>query len=231
MKKAISVGLTLVFCGPIFAEIENEIPLGVEVVSGIRSAYVYRGFKLADTSLDLQIEAELALSNESSINLGTWHLSESSGDFSETGAFLDLRSDLNDQTTIGSSLTFRNFRGTALESGLDVGLFVSHQFDDSWDSKAGVYYDLGNDAFYASAGLRWSKPFSEKAFIAVENSVSYVSDYLEHDGFNDYYGRLSLTYAMSDTVSFTPFVGWSIQLDDSTSDDSVFGGLWFEFIF
>lgn len=71
MKKAISIGFILVFCGPIFAEVENEIPWGVEIVSGLRSDYVYRGFELTGTSLDLQLEAELALSNESSLSLGT----------------------------------------------------------------------------------------------------------------------------------------------------------------
>lgn len=108
---------------------------------------------------------------------------------------------------------------------------MSHQSDDFWDSKAGVYYDNGNDVFYASVDLRWSKPISEKAFVSLENGVSYLSDYLGRDGINDYYGRLSLTYAMSDTASFTPFVGWSFQLDNSTASDSVYGGVWFEFIF
>ena len=216
---------------PIQAEIENEIPWGIETVAGIRSAYVYRGAELAETSQDLQIEAEISLSNETSFSVGLWHLSESSGDFSESGLFLDLRHDLDPKTQIGTSLTYRNFRNSALDSGLDFGVFASYRFNDLWDTKVGIYYDTGNDAFYANAELRWSKPLSEDAFISFDNGISFVSDYLNRDGLNDLYGRLSLTYAISETVAITPFVGWSIQLDDSNVSDPVYAGVWFEFIF
>ena len=56
------------------AEIENEIKLGIEAVTGIRSGYLHRGYDLADASLEFQLQAEFALSNKSSLNFGVWHL-------------------------------------------------------------------------------------------------------------------------------------------------------------
>lgn len=230
MRTILSSVLLLV-SAPLHAEVEHEIPWGIETVAGIRSGYLYRGFELAETSLDLQIEAEIALSNETSVNLGTWHLSESSGNFSETGAFIDLRHELSADTLIGTSLTYRNFQNSALDGGLDFGIFLNYRVDDLWDTKTGLNYDTGNDAFYAYTEIRWSKPISEDAFVSLENGVSYLSDYQGRDGFNDFYGRLSLTYAISEIAAITPFIGWSIQLNDSTANDPVFGGLWFEFVF
>ncbi|MGC6427177.1 MAG: hypothetical protein ACON5H_09310 [Akkermansiaceae bacterium] len=231
MSLAIFSALILLTLAPIRAEIENEIPWGIETVAGIRSGYVYRGIELADTSLDLQIEAEISLSNDTSLSLGTWHLSESSGNFSESAVFLDLHHELNEQTQIGTSLTSRNFRNSVLESGLDFGVFLNRRINDLWDVKAGAYYDTGNDAFYASTEIRWRKPISEKTFVSIDNGVSFVSNYLDREGFNELYGRLSFTYAISDASAITPFLGWSMQLDDSRATDPVFGGVWFEFIF
>ncbi len=230
MKHSLHAGLAILTALPSFAEIENEIPLGIEAVTGIRTGYVYRGIELAQTSLDFQIEAEFALSNTETLNFGSWYLSEGDGDFSETGAFIDFRHEVDEQTIIGASLTYRHFSGSALDSGVDLGVFLTYQLNDDWDWKAGAYYDFGNDAFYSSLDLRWSKPISDSAFIAVENGVSYVAGLLDRDGLNDYYGRLSLTYAVSDSVAFTPFIGWNLALD-SSGDDSLHGGLFFEVIF
>lgn len=231
MKNAISSCLAASLCLPAWAEIENDIPLGIEAVTGFRTGYVYRGFELAKTSLDFQIEAEIALSNFDTISVGSWYLGEGDGNFSETGAFVDYRHELDVKTVVGSSLTYRHFGSSILESGLDFGFFVTYQASDDWDGKAGTYYDFGNEAFYTALDIRWSKSISDSTFIALENGISYVNDYLARDGFNDLFGRFSLTYAVSDSVAFTPFVGWSIQLVDNTVSDFIQGGLLFEVIF
>ena len=40
------------------AEIQNEIPLGIEAVTGYRTEYVHRGFKLADDVFDFQLHMQ-----------------------------------------------------------------------------------------------------------------------------------------------------------------------------
>ena len=55
---------TLLLAPVLNAEVESDLPLGLEVVTGIRSSYVFRGFDLADTLIDVQLEGELALGIE-----------------------------------------------------------------------------------------------------------------------------------------------------------------------
>ena len=40
------------------ADVSKEIQLGVEAVAGYRSGYVYRGFELAESTIDFQVETE-----------------------------------------------------------------------------------------------------------------------------------------------------------------------------
>ena len=89
--QVIRTALGCALCLPASAEIESDIPLGIEAVTGIRSGYVHRGFDLADTSLEFQFAGEVTLSNENSLHFGLSHLAESDGDFSETAGYLERK--------------------------------------------------------------------------------------------------------------------------------------------
>jgi len=90
---------------------------------------------------------------------------------------------------------------------------------------------LGVDGIYLNSELEWSQIISEKSFVTIKAGLSWVSEYLERDGLNDFHTRLTYTYAISDQVSFTPFIGSSIQIEDKDNHDLLYGGLWFEVIF
>lgn len=218
------------------ADVENDIQLGVEAVTGFRSSYVYRGFELAETTLDFQIEAEIALNDHTLLNVGAWYATETGrGDFDEAAFFTHLRFEKSDKLTLGLSATYRSFShskpplSAAFDDGVDVGAFATWHFCRDFNATAGAYYDTGADAWYGHLETRWSKPLSDKAFFTLKTGVSYVNDYYGRDGLNDAYSRLSLTYHISDTVSVTPFVGGSVLLDSSDpGDDQAYGGLWFE---
>ncbi|HCN79552.1 MAG TPA: hypothetical protein DIS80_00325, partial [Verrucomicrobiales bacterium] len=92
-------------------------------------------------------------------------------------------------------------------------------------------FDLGVDGVYLNTELEWSQIISNKSFVTIKAGLSWVSEYLERDGLNDFHTRLTYTYALSDQVSFTPFIGSSIQIEDKDADDILYGGLWFEVIF
>ena len=87
------------------------------------------------------------------------------------------------------------------------------------------------EGVYLNSELEWSQVISDKSFITMNAGVSYVSDYLERNGLNDFHTRLTYTYALSDQIAFTPFIGSSFQIDDQDADDIFYGGLWFEVIF
>ena len=227
-----SVICWLSLCAAASAEIEGEIPLGIEAVTGIRSGYVHRGFELAETSLEFQFAGLVTLSKNHSLNFGLSHLAESSGDYSESTGYLELEHRWSDQFRTGISATYRNRTRGILDSGMDLGVYSSFAINDDWEWRNEINWDFGPDGLYVASELTWSHPLSEKTFISASGGVSILADYADRDGLNDLFTRLSLNYAFSKQVAFTPFLGASIQLDDDSPGDDVFyGGLWFQVIF
>jgi len=232
MKSAVVLfGLFLATSLITLAEIESEIPLGIEAVTGIRSDYVHRGFQLAESSLDYQIESELVLSEKTSLHFGLSHLAESSGSFSETSGYFEVSRAIGKTFTLGASLTYRDRNESLLDGGFDLGLFSELAMNDNWSWNNRLNFDLGVDGIYFSSALVWSKVLTDDAFFSIESGLSAVSGYLDRDGLNDFHSRLTLTYALSDQISFTPFLGTSLQIDDRSARDIFYGGLWFEVIF
>ncbi len=237
MKTPLSLALILLgSASTLPAEVDQEIQLGVEAVTGFRTGYVYRGFELAESTLDFQVEAEIALTNQVFLNVGAWYATETGqGNFDESAFFTHLRFEKDKHLTLGLSATYRSFshRSTplsvAFEDGVDLGAFATWNFCRDFSATLGAYYDTGANAWYGKLETRWTKPISDKAFFSLETGISVVEEYYGRSGLNDAYTRLSLTYNISDTVSITPFVGGSTLLDSNDlGDDQTFGGVWFE---
>jgi hypothetical protein len=226
------------FCGivyvgalPMQAEVDSEIPLGIEAVTGIRSDYVHRGFRLARSLLDFQLEAEISLSNETSLHLGFAHLAESAGSFTETASYLELNRSFNKRFRGGASFTYRDRDASILRGGFDLGFFTFFTINDEWRWRNELNIDLGVEGTYLNSELEWSRVISSKSFITVQGGLSSVSSYLDRSGLNDFHARIAYTYAISDQISFTPFLGSSLQIEDRDADDIIYAGLWFEVIF
>lgn len=232
MKYVAVLGGIFCACGSIaLAEVDSEIPLGIEAVTGLRTDYVHRGFHLAESSLNYQLETEISLSNDTSLHLGIAHLSESDGNFNETTSYLELSYSFNTKLTAGTSFTYRDRNKSILQSGLDVGFHTSLEITKDWRWRNEVNFDLGVEGIYLNSELEWSNIISKKSFVTINAGLSYVSDYLERNGLNDLHTNLTYTYAISEQIAFTPFIGASIQIDDQDADDIFYGGLWFEVIF
>lgn len=224
-------GLLIFVPAGLVAEVESEIPLGIEGVTGIRSDYVHRGFQLADSALSFQLEGKRVFSKTTSLNFGLAHFTENGGGFYETTGYLRASRRFGDALTLGSSLTYRDRNESRLDGGFDLGLFTSFDWHEDWCWRNELNFDLGVDGIYAASQLEWSTAINDDSFLTIRGGLSLVSDYLDRDGLNDFHTRLSYTYALSDQVSFTPFVGASVQLSDTEDEDILFGGLWFEVIF
>lgn len=228
--------LSLCIACPVVANFQEDIQWGVESVTGYRSGYVYRGFELSESTMDFQVEAEIALNNHVFLSLGSWFATESGeGDYDESGVLAHLRWEQNDQLTLGIRATYRNFNHSSsplsviFKDGVDLGSFATWEFNDDLNATAGAYYDFGAEAWYGNAETQWSKALSSKTFISLNTGMSYVDNYYGRNGMNDAYGRLSLTHHLSDTVSLTPFIGGSLLLDgEDSGDDQAFAGMWFE---
>lgn len=230
IRNALSLFLCPLVFSPALAEVENDLKWGVEAVTGIRSGYIHRGYDVADTSLEFQLQAEFALSNESSLHFGLWHLAESDGDFSGGSAYLELEHQVGEQLWIGGSLTYREFDESHLDDGADIGAFIRYRPHDDWTLSGELCYDFATDGWYADTDLEWSHPLSGSAFLAISSGVSFVSNYYGDSSFHEWFSRVTLTYAISESISVTPFVGTSLSLD-TERDDEAYAGFWFEVIF
>ena len=73
------------------AELEDDIPLGIEAVTGIRSGYVYRGFDLGDTLMDVHLQTEVVLEGNLTLAAGGWFATEVGDEFTEGAAALGVR--------------------------------------------------------------------------------------------------------------------------------------------
>ncbi len=215
---------------PALPAADSDIPIGVEAVTGLRSGYLYRGFKLADATLDFQVESEVAIDDETFLNIGAWYLAESDGDFSEKGLFLDFRRAVSKKLILGGSLLYRDFHHPVFNSGIDAGISASYRINDEWAWKTTASYDFGAEGFYASSDLHWSHVIDDNSFVSVLGGVSAVNDYYGRNGLNDFYSRLGYTYAISDRVAVTPFVGGSVVIADDgyLTDNEAYAGFWFE---
>jgi hypothetical protein len=214
-----------------WAEVESNIPWGVEAVTGYRSESVHRGFILADDVFDFQLESEVALSNEWSVNFGAWYATGTGtdNDYSEFSGFVELRYD-TDQWSAGWALGYRDFTETFMQDGWETGPFFSWHFNEDLDLNGRLLYDEGAESMYGTIDLSWSKAINPKSFVAVKGGFSFVDDFYGSEGLHAAEMRVSYTYLVAPNVSFTPFVGTSLGLDDVV-DDSLYGGVWFEVIF
>lgn len=215
---------SLFIAAPVCAEIEEDLVLGIETVTGLRSNYLYRGFQLADATLEAQAETEITLGDDLFLGLAAWHVAESSGEFSETAFGLNLRRDF-ENSSLSASLDYHLFSNSFFRDGVDLGAQAQWFFAEDWDLSAKLHYDFGAKGLYFTMEGAWSKPIGENLFISTKSGVSVVTNYYESSGLNDFYGRVTLTYNINSFLSLSPFVGYSLGLSDEDTNEA-YAGIW-----
>lgn len=204
---------------------DSEVPYGVEIVTGYRSDYVYRGFSLADDLIEVQIGTEIALSNEWLIDLGGWY-GGGSRNFEEVSAAFGIRYDQDDWDA-GFNASWHGYQNSLFQDGVDFGPSINWRPSEDWRIGSAISYDTGPNGWYGNIEAQWSKPVGNSSFISILGGASATSNYYGRSGLNDFYTRIGWTYGVNKSVAFTPFVGSSVPLysDGSTR---LFAGLWFE---
>ncbi len=224
MKRSLLWLLSATSCLPA----ADDLPWGVEVVTGYRSEYAQRGFRLARDVIDAQIEMEIALSNEWILNLGGWYASATgNGDFTEAAAFFDLGYD-TEAWTAGIRTTFRNYDHALFDDGVEIQPSFTWHLGEDWDFALSAGYDTGADGWYGAADVEWSKPTGESSFISVLAGLGIAEDFYGSSGWHDLHTRISWSYAINRHVAVTPFLGASLPLRSGPAASSLFGGVWFE---
>ncbi len=220
----------LALLGPCTAAEDSvaDMPLGIEVVTGYRTEYIHRGFKLAPDLLDVQAEAEIALSDEWVLNLGGYYgTATGDGDFTESAAFLDLRYETA-RWTAGIAATWRDYGDSFFKDGFDLNPGFTWHLTEDWDLGAGIAYDTGDGGWYGNLEAGWSRPTGEDSFVSAKAGTSVTEDYYGSSGWHDVYARLSWTYAFNRYVAVTPFAGTSIPMESGPERNRLYAGVWFE---
>ncbi|MBK1791133.1 hypothetical protein [Persicirhabdus sediminis] len=226
---ALSTALLL----PASAEIDSEIPIGIEALTGYRSQYVNRGFILTDSMLEAQLDTRVSLNDRTTLSFAaSYGTGTGSNDFAEGAGFLDLSYECTEVLSFGANLSYHDYSNSFFQNGLDAGLFAQWVFSNDVELRGEVHYNDGAEGWYGNAQLAWSYELSSSSYFRVSGGVSAVSDYYDRNGWNDAFGRAEIVYYINPAVSITPFVGGSALLDsDDTDGDSFFGGVWFAVTF
>jgi len=217
------------------AEEENQLPLGIEAVTGFRSEYVYRGFQHAQQVLDFQLEGEVTLKDGYYLGYGAWYgTGTGSDDFSETGLKISLTYDI-DEWQWYNSIKYRDLNESEFDSGVEftsqLTYFLSESAKHSREISGIVSYDSGAEGLYGAVEFVTYQAVSDDAFITFKTGASFTDDYYQTSGANDIYSRISFTYNISKQVSVTPFAFGSLNLANDGRSDYIGAGLWFEMSF
>ena len=206
---------------------DSELTYGFEALTGYRSEYVDRGFKLANDLIEIQLSGEIALSEQWMLEIGGWYGTEtSSGSFDEGSGFLSIRYDHESWST-GLDASYHGYSHPLFEDGFHFGPYADWFMGEDWRIGTAVHYDTGADGWYGKLEAEWSHPTGRDSFVSVLGGISAVSDFYTADGWNDAFARLSWSYNLNRNVALTPFVGTSVALDTIHSNQ-LFGGLWLE---
>jgi hypothetical protein len=212
------------------AEVETEIPFGVEAVTGFRTDLVERGFKLGENILDVQLQSEVTLNNEWTIGFGALHATASgSSAYEESRGFVQLYRE-HGALRYGWNAAYRDVQSDIWRDGWETGPFISVALNDDVVAGMKLLYDHGAQGYYVEAHLTWSYLLSEKSFLTLDGGAGAVADYYGRDGMHDLNMRFAYTYNVAKNVSFSPFVGASLGINEDAVDQ-IYSGIWLEVTF
>jgi hypothetical protein len=205
---------------------DEEIKFGLEGLTTWRSEYMYRGFKLADKSMEFQLSGQVSLSDTETIDIGLYFdTATGDGDFTETGAFFDFSKNIGD-LTYTAKLTLRDYSNSQFKSGADIGGSVNWKLNDTIDFTALITYDTGAEGAYGEMKASAYKKVSDSSYLLFKTGVGATAQYYDRSGFHHLFTKLEYTYNISQNVSVSPFVGSSIGIHEDAVN-SLYGGVYF----
>ena len=205
---------------------DSEIKYGLEGLTTWRSEYMYRGFKLADKSMEFQLAGQVALSDTETIDFGLYFdTATGDGDFTETGAFIDFSKNIGD-LTYTANLTLRDYANSSFKSGADIGGSINWIHNDTIDFTAHLSYDTGASGAYAEFKATAYKELSQSSYLLLNGGIGATASYYDRSGLHHLFAKLEYTYNISDNVSISPFIGANLGIHKD-AQDSIHAGIYF----
>lgn len=208
--------------------LDADKSLQFEVIAGLRSSYIHRGIKLADTTQDIQFNGALAYDDDRGIDYGIWYTGESNtGEFVESGVTMRYLEKFAQWTSF-VGFQYRNIDGSFVNSGFELDAGVKFDFNADNALNFLISYDTSAEGWYSALEYKGYTDLDENSFLSYSVGVSFVSHYHGRDGFNDVNGRLSYSYNVNEAFSISPYM---VYVYTSERGGDVYGGVWFEFSF
>lgn len=211
-------------CAFLSAQSEDLIPVDFQFSAGMRSDYVQRGLHYAHNTQDFQARMDIDFGDYSTFSSQFWIHSAIDDDFSEIGGLIEYTKTLDSLTYIFSA-GYRELADSVFDSGLEASMGLSYELKPSHFLQGNLLYEGGAEGWYANVEYVHARDWKEKHSLLMKLGLSAVNDYYDAKGWHDAYGSLDYTYTVSDTVSITPYVGFSLV---EKGKNRVFGGVWLE---
>jgi len=217
--------LTATLAAPLGAQ---DIPYGIEFVTGIRTGYLHRGVELAQDLTDVQLQANVTLSQTQSVDISLWHGAEISGDFAEFGALLAGTQEFVD-FSLTVELSYTHYEQSPLDSGVELAVGVDVPLGQHVSSFAQLSYHQAEASIFGQLGAIATHRLSDDSYLTLLGEVNFASDYLRRSGLYDLSTRLSYTHNVNSSLSITPYAALALALDEAPSTFSA--GVWVELFF
>lgn len=237
MKLFLSTCFFLSILSPVVLAEGTQTPLGLEAVTGVRSNYIQRGFKVADQVLDFQLEGEVSLSNTLFLNYGGWYLTETDeGDYSELGFRLALTKNWDNWQLTGLT-EYKDIDNSEFDSGFYLSSKLKYFFTQSESDKfthslsLEVAYDTGAEGFFTELEFTTFYTVNKDSYLQLDLAATALNNYYDASGARDFNARLTYTYQLTDQVSISPFTEISVALKDRDDGSLFASGIWFEVSF
>ena len=232
MKKTSTI-LTItsgLFFGQAQAEIESEFHVGYN------SEYIYRGGELGKDAYEYGLD--FAGSSDSGLDwsAGLWSISPDGADDDELDIYASVSKDLG-IGSVAAGFTVYTYEGTSgndddaevylgfstQSCGLDLGLTVFFGTDGNFEDEVLLEGTIG-----------YSFEVSSKTTANIGITYGYMLDEgdaalgANNDGHVYASASISLDYAVSDSITFSPYVSYADgeqkRIGDAAADDVIFGG-------
>jgi len=206
---------------------EIELGLyGVEVLTSWRSEYVYRGFLLAQGSMEFQLVAQWVLSESDSFDAGVYYgIEAGDGGFSELTGFAAFSRQLG-KYRYSAELAFHEYGGSFFDSGVDFRLSANYQMNEAFDFKGSVSYDTGAEGFYFESKVSYYEEVNDVSYVTLDAGISSVAGYYDRDGLHHGFAKLGYTRNISESVSVSPYITGVFGIHNDV-DNHVIGGVYF----
>ncbi len=206
----------------------KEIPYGIEALIQYRSDYRYRGFSLADDTLDIQLSSLYAISDSLDLRTATWYSTATgSGMFYEFGFMAEICKQYG-RLQLASSSSYIGQSQSPLMDAFNLGARAQWEINDHLDISLTGAYDTGATGFYGNVSGNYFIAIDDESYCDISLGCSAVDHYYNRDGLNDLFTRFTFTHNINKSVSVSPYFGTSTLINNSgNGKDSLYGGFYF----